>query len=149
MVSIFGRKQSPPLRSTVGFWVCVAAVLAVAAVFRLYALGESSYRADTITFYDICQRPLSFWTIMIHWIELLGRTAQFPFPLAFTKACLNITHLPATFFYVRLPSALLGIATVAAFIAAGAGLAGKRFGVFCGCLMALSPFHIQLAREAY
>jgi len=115
----------------------------------LYALGDPAFRADTMIFYDLCHRPLSAWTIMTRWMELMGRSAQFPFALASAKGLINIFDLPVTDFTVRLSSALWGTATVIAVFFAGRLLAGRWFGVLAALLMAVNPFHIQLSREAY
>lgn len=115
----------------------------------MYALGEPAFRADTIIFYDLCHRTLSAWTIFTRWMELLGRSAQFPFALAFSKWFIAIFNLPVTDFTVRLPSALWGTATVMAVFFAGWLLAGRWFGVLAALLIAVNSFHIQLSREAY
>src|SRR5665811_889703 len=95
-------------------WMGLALVLivALAAGLRLYHLGVSAFRADTMLFFDICHRPVSAWIVFTQWIELLGQTAQFPFSLAITKLFIDVCHLAPTAFMIRLPDALFGILTV-------------------------------------
>lgn len=131
------------------FWGGVLVVLGAACYLRLAGLGDSAFRADTITFYDLCHRPVSGWTIFTHWIDLLGRTSQFPFPLAVTKGVIDILHLPPTDLVIRLPMALFGVLAVAASFFVGQAVAGRWFGLGLALLFALNPFHIQLSREAY
>ncbi|NLE67649.1 MAG: hypothetical protein GX608_09530 [Lentisphaerae bacterium] len=123
--------------------------LLVAACFRFHQLGASAFRADTIMFYDLCHRPLSAWTIMTNWMELVGVTAQFPFPLAAAKGMINLFHLEPTDFNIRLSSALFGALTVIPAFYIGNLLRGRWFGVLLALLIAVNPFHIQLSREAY
>lgn len=129
--------------------VALVLVVALAAGFRLFHLGVSAFRADTMTFFDICQRPESGWVVFTQWTELLGRTAQLPFPLAITKCFIDVLHLPATAFMIRLPNALFGILTVLGMYMLGRQLAGRLFGLLLALWMAVNPFHIQLSREAY
>ena len=130
-------------------WMALGLVIGLGAFFRLMWLGEAAFGADTMMFYDLCHRPLSAGAIWIDWLNLVGRTGQFPFALAFTRGFVDLFHLPVTDFTIRLPMALFGIATVPAAVLAGALLGGKRFGLFFGLLLALNPFHIQLSREGY
>lgn len=132
-------------------WPVVALVLvvALAAGFRLYHLGVPSFRADTIHFFDFCHRPLSGWVIFIQWMELMGRSSQFPFPVAITKCFVDVLHLTPTAFMIRLPSALFGILTVMGMYMLGRQMAGRAFGLILALWIAVNPFHIQLSREAY
>ncbi|MBU0714504.1 MAG: glycosyltransferase family 39 protein [Verrucomicrobia bacterium] len=124
-------------------------IVALAAGFRLYHLGAPSFRADTMLFFDLCHRPVSGWVIFTQWMELMGRTSQFPFALAITKLFIDVFHLAPTAFMIRLPSALFGIFTVIGMYMLGRQMAGRSFGVILALWMAVNPFHIQLSREAY
>jgi len=132
-------------------WLFIALVLvvALAAGLRLYHLGVPSFRADTMIFFDMCHRPVSGWAIFTHWIELVGRTSQFPLAPAIAKCFIDVLHLAPTAFMIRLPSALFGILTVIAMYMLGRQMAGRPFGVVLALWMAVNPFHIQLSREAY
>ena len=143
-----GRGLSVP-RRRFWHWMVWGLVVGLGVFFRLMWLGEAAFGADTMLFYDMCHRPLSATAIWTDWLKLVGQAAQFPFALAFTKGFIDLFHLPVTDFTIRLPMALFGIATVPVAVMAGALLGGKRFGLFFGLLLAISPFHIQLSRIAY
>ena len=118
---------------------------------RLYGLGDSAFRADTILFFNECRGALSGWEIFSQWMSrpATNALAQFPFPLAFSKGFLGVLGLEATDFNIRLPSALWGVLTVVVAYCAGREFAGKRFGLFFMTMVALSSYHLQLTREAY
>lgn len=124
-------------------------VILTSVVFRIYKLGAPPFRADTMLFRQICASQISAWTLFGDWLNVLGKTAQFPFSMAFTKFCMDFFHLPINDFIVRLPNALFGILTVGAMYMLGRQLAGRRFGLFLALLLAVNPFHVQLSREAY
>lgn len=132
-----------------GWAVALVLIMALAAGFRLYHLGVPSFRADTMLFFDICHRPLSGWVIFTQWMELMGRTAQFPFALAITKLFIDVFHLAPTAFMIRLPNALFGTLTVLGMYLLGRQMAGRVFGLVLALWLAVNPFHIQLSREAY
>ena len=129
--------------------VALVLVVALAAGLRLFDLGVSSFRADTMLFFDICHRPVSAWVVFTQWMELMGRTAQFPFSLAITKLFIDVFHLAPTAFMIRLPNALFGILTVLGMYMLGRQMAGRIFGLVLALWLAVNPFHIQLSREAY
>lgn len=137
-------------------------VIFTAAFFRLYQLGESAFRADTMIFMDFARQPVSPGDFFTKWTTTLGmqKTGQFPFAAAWMKLVLNVTRLGGAFseawagaqptpFMVRLPSALWGIFAVLAIYGCGRVLAGNAFALFLAALFALDPFHIGISREAY
>jgi len=129
-------------------WAVTAAV-AVGAFFRLYELGLSALRADTITFWNICRNTSGPGQIFREWMQLMGISGQFPFPCAATKWFLSVTGLDLTFATLRLPSALWGTAAVAAAYFVGRELRDRRVGLLAALTAAVSPFLIQISREAY
>ncbi|MCG2679551.1 MAG: hypothetical protein L6455_06240 [Kiritimatiellae bacterium] len=107
------KKHVSTLAVRTKWWiVALIGVIALAAGFRLYHLGVSSFRADTMLFFDICHRPVSGWVVFTQWMELMGRTAQFPFSPAITKLLIDLFHLAPPAFIICLPNALFGILTV-------------------------------------
>lgn len=143
------KEQSAKFFQRSGFFSFLILVL-IATVLRLYNLGEPPFRADTMLFTDHCRNPaISAWRLFTDWLQILGDTSQFPFSMAFTKLCLSVFHLPPTDFLIRLPNAMFGILTVIAIYFLGREVAGRRFGLFLGFLLAVNPFHLQLCREAY
>jgi len=131
-------------------WVIVAAALAAlaGAYLRLSQLGDSALRADTITFFKICQQDLSALDIFRHWLEL-GHVNQLPFANAFAKWLIDVLGVPVTHFSVRLPSALWGMLCLVAGFFVGKELAGYWGAVVMTWAVALNPYHIQMSREAY
>jgi len=129
--------------------VLLVIVICIAAFFRLYHLGVPAFRADTIHFFNFCHQPLGGWVIFTQWMELMGPSAQLPFPVAITKCFIDLLHLPPTAFVIRLPNALFGILTVLGMYMLGRQMAGRAFGLLLALWMAVNPFHIQLSREAY
>lgn len=152
MSNLFVRTKWPGFAKTLRPGVPVVAmvfIVALAAGLRLFDLGVPAFGADTMNFFDICHRPLSGWVIFTQWMELMGRTAQLPFPLAITKCFIDVLHLAPTDFMIRLPSALFGILTVMGMYLLGCQMAGRSFGLLLALWMAVNPFHIQLSREPY
>jgi len=131
--------------------VVLSFIICVAAFFRLYHLGESAFRADTMIFVDFVRQPLGPLDFFSQWTTTLGmdKGGQFPFTVAWTKLFFTITGAPVTPFMVRLPSAVWGILAVLAVYGAGRVLAGNAFALFAAALFALDPFHIGVSREAY
>lgn len=130
-------------------WIPLLIVLAAAAFFRLYHLAEPAFRADTILFYNITRQVDGAWTIMSKWLELMGISAQLPFPMAFTEGFLNLFHLTPSHFTERLPAALWGIAAVATAWALGRRLGGRGTAFALALVVAFNPYLIMTSREAY
>lgn len=126
-----------------------ALVLAVAALFRLLWLDRAAFRADSIHFWSMAERKLSFGQVWSQWLQILGDSAQFPLPAALAMVPTSLLGLPLSAFSVRLNDALFGILAAGAAWLAGRLLGGRRFGMIFGLFVALNPLHIQLAREAY
>lgn len=126
-----------------------ALVLAVAALFRLLWLDRAAFRADSIHFWSMAERKLSFGQVWSQWLQILGDSAQFPLPAALAMLPTSLFGLPLSAFSVRLNDALFGILAAGAAWLAGRLLGGRRFGWIFGLFVALNPLHIQLAREAY
>ncbi len=124
-------------------------VLAVASFFRFYHLAEPAFRADTILFYNITRQVQGAWTIMSKWLQLMGISAQLPFPMAFVEGFLNIFGLEPTHFTTRLPSALWGVGSVAAAWALGCRLGGRGTAFALALTVAFNPYLILTSREAY
>lgn len=125
------------------------AIVAVSAWFRLIRLGDSAFRSDEIEFLKICRQPISGIQVWTRWFQIMGRSSQFPFAMAWTKGFLNSLRLPVSDFTVRLPAALWGIAAVAASYLGGQAAGGRVFGLLVAMAMALNPLHLQVSREAY
>lgn len=131
-------------------WVILLVILLVGSYFRLAHLGDLALRTDEGNFLILCLKPISFWEVFDRWLDLWGSTAgQFPFSMAFTKGFLDFFHLPITYFWVRFPSALWGIAMIPIAYGVGREIAGRVFGLALALVVALNPYHIQDSRDAY
>lgn len=130
-----------------GLLLTVAVLLG--GFFRFYELGLSALRADTVTFWTICQKTTGPGQIFREWMQLMGITGQFPFACAATKWFLTVFGLPQTFTTLRLPAAIWGTAAILAAYFAGRELRGPRLGLLAAFITALNPFMIQISREAY
>lgn len=106
-------------------------IVSLAVFFRLYRLGDAAMRADT----------------MIYWNALIEGAA--PFSMQVTKRFLEWFSLEDSFFWRRFPSAIWGIAAVPVAYGMGRQVEGARLGVLCALFLAIHPFAIQCAREAY
>ncbi len=129
--------------------VLLLVILAGATWFRFKDLSITSYRGDEIVFVGICSQPITAAAIFERWMELMGITGQFPFPMAFTKWFIDTVHLPPTAFGLRFPAALWGVLTVFFAYFAGRELDGRATGLVFSALLAVNAFHIQVSREAY
>ena len=130
-------------------FLSLLAIVAAGAYLRLVRLDLAAFRSDEIEFWKACHQPLTFFAIWTDLASVIGRTSHCPFPLAFTKGVINTFHLPPTDFFVRLPSALWGVAAVFFAYWAGKVVAGRWFGLLVALLIAMNPIHIQTSREAY
>ncbi len=129
--------------------VALAALVLAGAFFRLHDLGKPSLRADTITFWTMCQQPVTAGQIFSQWMRLMGISGQFPFAMAYTKWTLDTFHLPLTEFNLRLPGAIWGILTILCAYGAGRAFGTAWHGLCLAMIVALSPIHIQISGEAY
>ncbi len=124
-------------------------VLLPAAFFRLFHLAEPAFRADTILFHNITRQVDGAWTIMSQWLQLMGISAQLPFPMAFTESFLNAFGLEPTPFTLRLPAALWGLAATIAAWRLGRRLRGGSAAFALALTVAFNPYLILTSREAY
>lgn len=123
-------------------------ILVTGALLRLAFLGEISLRADTLLFWNLCQSAsITAGDLLTRWTQF--NTDQPPLPLVLTKWMIDGLGLPVTFFTIRLPSALLGIACIPVLYWAGRKSEGTGMGLLLAALIALAPFHIQMSMEAY
>ncbi|MCZ7592544.1 MAG: hypothetical protein M5U15_10540 [Kiritimatiellae bacterium] len=130
-------------------WIPLLSALAAGAFFRLYHLAVPAFRADTILFYNITRQVDGAWTIMSKWLQLMGISAQLPFPMAITEAFLNLFHLDPSHFTERLPAAMWGIAAVLAAWCLGRRLGGRVTAFALALTVAFNPYLILTSREAY
>jgi len=137
------------LKTPLWAWGVLLVIIAVAMWFRLWHLGDAALRADTITFWTIFQRELSWGDYFTKWLEIMGISGQFPFSMVFSKAFLDVFQLDLTHFTIRLPSALWGVLAVFCAFGAGRSFVGYKFGLVLAGMLAMNPYHLQVTREVY
>jgi len=129
--------------------IMTAAILLAAVAIRILWLGEASFRADTLHFYQWVQQGYSFSDVFGNWSKLMNDTAQFPLPAAIAVGLVDLLHLPPTPFAIRLADVLFGGLAVLFGAMACRELGGRSLMLFGAALWILNPFHLQLSREAY
>lgn len=133
--------------------MALGAILLLAAVLRLAWLGELPAGLS----HDEAVKGYDAWSILHTGRDQYGsrlplvfralgdqREAVLPYAIVLSEAVLGPTD-----FAVRLPTALAGIALVAAIFALGRELYGSRVGLLAALFLACSPWHVQVSRLAF
>jgi len=121
------------------FWPLTVLILVIGAVPRLYDLGGPSYWTDEVLTYFRASGPLDE---VID--NLLKAGNQGPVYYMMMRVLPHDTE-----FWMRLPSALLGLAGIALFIAFTHDLYKRPdLALWAGALLAANPFHVWLSRTA-
>lgn len=139
----------PVALSASRMWIMLALIVAAGAFFRLYDLGLSAFRADTILLYSLAQRKVPPADVFAKWFEVSGAAGQMPMPAWIMQIFLAAIGWQVTPFTVRLPFALVGIVTIPIAFWSGCRFGGRLFGILFAALVALNSFHIAVSREAY
>jgi hypothetical protein len=130
-------------------WLALAAIVAVAAFFRLYELGMSALRADSILLWSVAERHVPPGLLITKWFEVSGAMGQMPMPAFIMQFFLSLIGWHVTPLTLRLTFAVFGILTVPVAFFAGRRLKGPLFGLVLAALLAVNSFHIATSREAY
>lgn len=118
----------------------LAVILAVAAFLRLWNITAQSLWWDEVVSWQQSRLDLG---------ALLAATASDNYPpLQNLLIHLSMVLFGETEFGLRFPSALLGIANVAAIYWVGSLFGGRKVGLIAAGLLALSGFHIWYSQEA-
>jgi hypothetical protein len=123
------RKEDGPVIPLRTGWVILAVIVAVGAFFRLYLLGMSAFRADTILLWSLAQRQIPPLQVFTHWFDVSGAAGQMPMPAWIMQQFLALTGWNVTPFMVRFPFALVGILAVPVAFFAGRRLGGVGVGL--------------------
>jgi uncharacterized membrane protein len=123
------------------YWIgALGAVLVLGAALRFYHLGHESLWTDEILSVELARRP---------WPALLPATQEDGHPpLYLTVLRLWIGAFGDGETGVRSLSAVIGVATLAAFFALAARLMTMRGALLATLLLACSPYHIYYSQEA-
>ena len=130
-------------------WLALAAVVLAAAFFRLYDLGLSALRGDTILLWSMAQRHVPPSLLITKWFEVSGAAGQMPMPAFLMQAFLSFVNWNVSLFTLRLAFAVFGILTVPVAFFAGRRFQGDAFGLVLAALLAVNSFHVATSREAY
>jgi len=121
-------------------WLGLAIILVVAALLRLHAIAAASLWLDEATTWAEARRD--FWPM------IAAMTRDVHPPLHNSILHLVILAFGDTESALRLPSAVLGVAGVAAIFWAGSLFDGRATGFLAAALLCLSGFHIHYSQEA-
>jgi 4-amino-4-deoxy-L-arabinose transferase-like glycosyltransferase len=128
------------------WWLVLAAVLALAAFLRLWRFFElpPGLYADEAIDGNNAMEALETHRFQVFYPEDNGREG-----LYINLAALSIACFGNRAWALRLPAALLGIATVAGLAFLGAELFDGWVGLLAAFLLATSFWHVVLSREAF
>ena len=119
-----------------GFWL--ALIFGVGASLRLYGLEfQSLWHDEGLQYYVATKNSVG---------ELIGQSRSFHPPLSFIINHLFLL-LGQSDFFLRLPSALFGIASLPVLYVLARDLTSKQVAVFAVFVLALSPFHLWYSQE--
>lgn len=133
--------SSPPSRATAPSWLWVLVILACACALRLYHLGIASLWVDEAETVWLVSKPLDeMWRILT--------TIELNPPLYSLLMHYWVASFGSSEFAVRLPSVLLGVASVFMLFRLGNSLFDRRTGLLAATLLAASPYHVAYSQEA-
>jgi uncharacterized membrane protein len=116
-------------------------VFIFALVLRLFALGQQNLWHDEHMSLRVASPPLYQMPELLRTLE--SNKPPLYFALLHSWLCWGSGD-----FWLRLPSAIIGSLCCVLAAAIGRQLFGLRHGVWLGCLVVLSPFHIYYSQEA-
>jgi mannosyltransferase len=119
----------------------IAVILGIATVVYLVGLGRSSFFIDEIFSWNASSHGLAGVDVAVHKQEVTP-----PLYYVLMHFWISLTGAESEFF-LRLPSALAGIAFVGSVIWLGSVVMGPRAGLIAGLLAALSPLVLLYAQE--
>jgi mannosyltransferase len=120
--------------------VALGAIIALAAILRFIDLGAKSLWSDeAFSLFIATLRWQDFWQ-KISTVE-----ANMSLYYVLLRGWLNFGDAA---WWVRLPSALTGVATVPVVYAIGRDTFSRRTGIFAALLLAINLFHVRYSQEA-
>lgn len=120
--------------------LALGAILAIAAALRLYRLGSQSLWFD---------EGMSLGVARLSWAGMYGVVTHREINMALYYALLKVWLAAGhSEWLVRLPSAALGVAAVAAIYRLGGRWFGRSTGVLAALLLATNAFHVHYSQEA-
>jgi 4-amino-4-deoxy-L-arabinose transferase-like glycosyltransferase len=119
----------------------VAALLLVAAVLRLFTLGEESLWTDELLTLMFVQR----WSGLELAVALPQAQPHLPVYYLLLDAWVVVAGTGE--FALRFPSAVFGVAAVGVIYAVGREVGGHGVGLLAGAMLAVSKFHLRYSQE--
>jgi len=116
-------------------------ILALAWLTRIYALGDDSLWGDEIFSYDRASQA----SLRDAYAMLVGSTHPPLYELGLLHYWLQLGEGE---FFLRFPSAFLGVLTISAEYALGKAAFNAKAGALGALLLAISPLHVYYSREA-
>jgi|SRR5579859_7443669 len=136
---------SPDSPAHVTSWLTIITI--IAAAFRFAALGSKSLWLDEVFSLDIARSNFSSV-----WHDLSSPQVNDSVFALYMSLYYTLLHfwvrLGASEIWLRLPSALCGLATVPLLYALGSRLFTKRAGLAAAFLLAVQPVHVAYSQEA-
>ncbi|HIE10388.1 MAG TPA: hypothetical protein EYP62_02115, partial [Kiritimatiellae bacterium] len=132
-------------------WLAIAAVMSLAAVLRFAWLGRASYTIDESQLVKIALSYRSISDLVQREFQRFAFLHRLPLTMILLRLCAQTVPwqgpLPPEW-VMRLPMALIGLATVGLLYAARL-LGDRRVGFWAMLLCAVSFFAVFYSREAY
>lgn len=142
-IRVNARSHHPPSRQRVTRrdTGAIVAILAIAAVARVWSIGERALRHD---------EGFTLWVASLPWRQMpdVLATADTHPPLHYAIVKSVVLLFDASTTSIRLPGVLAGVVTVVVVGLLGGAVSGRRAGLFAAALLALSPFHAVMSEEA-
>ena len=135
------RSASSAADPSTGAHLALAAIVVLGAIVRGIVVGQDLYADELATYWIVTTR--SFLGV----IRTVSTTAEISPPLSFLLSWIT-TRPGSNPELVRLPSLLIGIATIPLVHAVALRTVGRRAGLVAAALTALSPFMIFYSAEA-
>lgn len=116
-------------------WASLAVLIAIGVILRLLRIGDTVFGDELSTLYIVRGNGLSGT------VSAVASDAEISPPLYFVLAWLS-THLGSAPELVRLPSLLLGIASIPLAFMVGERVAGRLAGLLAAAFIAINPFMV-------
>lgn len=152
-------KKPPASREPVGpgavrrsVWLVLACILLIGGGLRLINLARGSFMIDEVNVVRFAKDAEGYGGIVKTEYDRFSWMHRMPLPIMLIRAGIDLTGDTAPSpgeFSTRLPSALLGIASILLLFLAARRMAGDPGGLTAAALLALSVFNVYFSREAY
>ena len=138
---MYDQRDSPARGSRIEL-ACLAAIVALGVLLRLYGLGAKSLWLDELV---LARSAYGDGTLT----SSLGFGAVVHPPGYLFLMRLLEQYLGRADWLVRLPAALFSVVGIVAIWALGRSLAGRSVGLAAAFLLAISAFHVQYGQELH